>query len=128
MKLSEKHHLAITLLATGLNSKETAEQIGVTPEAISRWKADFDFKAELNAMLKTIQVEAQDKLRHLSNIALSTIEEIMLDSDSPAKDRLSASIKVLELANIKTGVVGSSNASVLRNQKEQDDLLESYHL
>jgi hypothetical protein len=110
------------------DNRETAEEIGVTPEAISRWKADFYFQAELNSLLKTIQIEAQDKLRHLSNIALSTIEEIMLDSDSPAKDRLSASIKVLELANIKTGVVGSANASVLRNQKEQDDLLESYHL
>lgn len=128
MKLTAKHHLAITLLSTGLNSKETAEEIGVTPEAISRWKADFDFQAELNLLLKTIQTEAQDKLRHLTSLALSTMEEIMLDTDLPAKDRLSASMKVLELMNVKAGVIGSTNASVLKSEEEQSELLESYLL
>ncbi len=128
MKLSEKHHLAITLLATGLNSKDTAEQVGVTPEAISRWKADFHFKAELNSLLKVAQEEAQNKLRFLSSLALSTIEEIIQDIDLPAKDRLNASIKVLELINVKAGVIGSTNASVLKSEKEQSELLESYNL
>jgi transcriptional regulator with XRE-family HTH domain len=128
MKLSEKHHLAITLLATGLNSKETAEQIGVTPEAISRWKADFAFKAKLNTLLKGAQEEAQNKLRYLSSLALSTLEEIIQDIDLPAKDRLNASIKVLELMNVKAGVIGSTNASVLKSEKEQSELLESYNL
>ena len=128
MKLSEKHHLAITLLATGLNSKETAEQIGVTPEAISRWKADFDFKAELNSLLKVAQEEAQNKLRFLSSLALSTIEEIILDAEAPHKERLTASLKILELVKIKQPLVGSTNPQVLIKDKEQDDLLESYNL
>ncbi len=128
MKLTEKHYLAITLLATGLTSKETAEQVGVTPEAVSRWKADFKFKAELNMMLKTAQIEAQDKLRHLSSLALSTIEEIMLDCEAPHKERLTASLKILEIVKIKPPYIGSTNPQVLRKEKEQDDLLESYNL
>ncbi len=128
MKLTAKHHLAISFLASGLNNKETAEEIDVTPEAISRWKADFDFKAELNSLLKVAQEEAQNKLRSLSSLALSTIEEIIQDIDLPAKDRLNASIKVLELMNVKAGVIGSTNASVLKSEKEQSELLESYNL
>lgn len=128
MRLTAKHHLAISFLASGLNNKETAEEIDVTPEAISRWKADFDFKAGLNSLLKVAQEEAQNKLRFLSSLALSTIEEIIQDIDLPAKDRLNASIKVLELMNVKAGVIGSTNASVLKSEKEQSELLESYNL
>ena len=38
MKLNKRQLLATHLLATGLSAKETALQIGIRQETISRWK------------------------------------------------------------------------------------------
>ena len=52
---------------------------------------------ELNARLKENQDAIQEKLRHLSTTALRIIEEIMIDPESAARDRLAASSKILDL-------------------------------
>ena len=52
----------------------------------------------------------------------------MLDVEAPHKERLTASLKVLEIINIKPSYIGSTNPQVLRKEKEQDDLLEQYNL
>ena len=118
----------VTLLARGSNGKDTAEKLGVTTETVSRWRSDFDFQAALNQLLIEAQQESKDKLRHLSSVALATLEDLMSDLDTSAKDRLTAALKILEITNVKTGVIGSTNANVLKSEKEQDDLLESYNL
>jgi len=128
MKLTAQHHKAIELIVSGINGKNAAEKIGVTQETISRWRSDFDFQAALNAMLKTAQQESKDKLRYLSGIALSTIEEIMLDTEAPYKERLTASLKILEIVDLKTSSIGSTNTSVLEKEDQQYKSLESYLL
>jgi hypothetical protein len=39
-----------------------------------------------------------------------------------------ARFKILEIMTVKTGGIGSTNASVLKPEKEQSELLESYLL
>jgi len=126
MKLTPQHHKAIELLASGTNVKSVAKELGIAPETVSRWRGDFDFQAALNTLLHESQSATRERLRHLSSVALDTVEEILTDCEAPHKDRLQAAFKVLELTKTSAGHVGSSDASVLKREKEQNDLLESY--
>jgi len=126
MKLSAQHLKAIEALAMGKNVKNVAKELGIAPETVSRWRGDFEFQASLNAMLEEARQSTKDRLRHLSNVALDTVEEILTDCEAPHKDRVTAAFKILELVSTSTGNIGSTNAAVLKREKEQSDLLESY--
>jgi len=128
MKLSPQHRRAISLLAQGMSNKAAAEELGLAPETVSRWKSDFDFKAALNELLQENQRAQQERLRALSSTALTTIETIMTDSTTPAKDRLTAALKVLELTQIAPEKIGSSNADVLAKEDENNKFFESLAL
>jgi len=80
-----------------IRGRQAAFQVGVSEESVSRWRKDPDFLMELNARLKENQDAIQEKLRHLSTTALRVIEEIMIDPESAARDRLAASSKILDL-------------------------------
>ncbi len=125
MKLTPQHHKAIELFSTGLTNKAVAEELNIAPETISRWKSDFTFQAELNALLKFNQESIQDRLRHLSSTALDTIEAVMLDNKATRKDRLTASLKILEIAGVTAQNIGSTNPQALEKEKAERDFLES---
>ncbi len=128
MKLNAQHHQAAQLLVSGISAKIIAEQLSVDPVTISRWKTDYDFKALLNSLLSEVQQETADKLRGLAATALDTIESLMADELTPAKDRLTAALKVLELTKTSPKHIGSTNAAVLKRDAERDAALESYGL
>ncbi len=126
MQLTPQHNKAIECLAMGKNVKSVADELGIAAETVSRWRADFDFQASLNAMLEEARQSTKDRLRHLSSVALETIEAVLLDEEAPHKDRVTAAFKILELTKTSAGNIGSTNATVLQSQKEQNDLLESF--
>ncbi len=126
MKITAQHHKAIILLAEGMNNKSVAEALGVAPETVSRFKNDYDFQAELNKVLNANHASSQEKLRHLSNIALSTIEAVLLDGETPPRDKLTAAFKVLEITRLRQGNIGSTNPATLEKQAQDDKLLDGY--
>jgi hypothetical protein len=126
MKLNAQHHQAITLLSEGLTNKSVAEKLDVAQETVSRWKADYDFQAELNKVLNANHASSQEKLRHLSSIALSTIEAVLLDDEPPPRDKVTAAFKVLEITRFRQGNIGSTNPAALEKQAQDDKLLDSY--
>lgn len=123
MKLTPQHHKAIEALAMGENNKSVAEKLNLAPETVSRWRSDFDFQAALNSVLAENRESTKDRLRHLSGVALETIEAIMTDSEAPAKDRLTAALKVLEFSKLSVGRVPSTDAAILRKEKAQNDFM-----
>lgn len=123
MKLSPQHLKAIEYLAMGENNKSVAEKLNLAPETISRWRSDFEFQAALNLLLTENHQNTKDRLRHLSAIALETIEAVMTDRDAPAKDRLTAALKIVELSKLSVGRVGSSDAAILRKEKAENDFM-----
>lgn len=122
MKLSPQH------LALGENNKSVAENLNLAPETVSRWRSDFNFQAALNSVLAENHKATKDRLRHLSGLALTTIESLKIDDETPAKDKLSAAIKILELTNLKAGLIGATDPEKLKKQKAQDDLFASLSL
>lgn len=126
MKLNEQHLRAIQLFAMGMNCKNVARELNVQPESVSRWRADFDFRAKLNEVLADSEEAVKTKLRSLSEVALRTLEDVMLDLDAPPRDRTQAACKILELTAIKTANIGSTKSAVLKNQKEMNDSLDEF--
>ena len=125
MKLTTQHTRAIELLALGETGRSTAQKLGVSEETVSRWKSDFDFMAALNSLLQDNKEAVQARLRSLSDVALQTIESVMRDPETPAKEKLSASFKVLELTSINAPEIGSDNPAKLKQKKQSYDFLES---
>lgn len=126
MKLSAQHQQAIILLSEGQNNKAVAETLNIAPETISRWKADFNFMAELNRLLSANHEDQREKLRRLSGVALATIEDVMQDNEAPHRDKLTAAFKILELTKLRQSNLGSRNPATLQKQHQEDELLGRY--
>ena len=123
MKLNAQHHKAIILLSEGLNNKEVAERLGLAPETISRYKADYDFQAALNAELTANREAQRDKLRSLTSEALNSIQSVLMDEATPPRDKLTAAFKILELTGLKHQSIGSIDATVLKKRNDNDKFL-----
>jgi len=128
MKLKPVHHEAILLFAASESNISIAKKLKVTPETVSVWKNDYAIQAELNKLLEANNKAAGEKMRSLSIIALETIEQVMVDTEQPAKDRLNAALKVLELNRVRQNQIGATNASILQKEAQQDELLNNYGL
>jgi len=128
MKLDAKHFKAINFMCMGMSNAETARELNVCPETISKWRSDFDFKARLNASLKENDEFIREKMRLLSTKAVDSLVSVLDDPETPAQDKITASLKVLEINKVSQGYIGSSNAKTLEQEKKQDDFLEEYNL
>ena len=121
--MNEKQQQAILLMAEGKMCQEVAEALDVTPKTISMWRADPEFKAALNQHLENIKAAHSERLRSLQGLALKTIEDCLNDSELPAKDRLAAAFKIIEISKMNVAEPGSTNAGQIRMQNTLDTLL-----
>lgn len=107
--LKERQQLAVQLLASGKTGREVAAELGVTPETVSRWRADVAFVAELNAMLNDASHNARQRLRNLVGDAVGVLEAVVRDSDAPIKSRLETAFKVLSLCGFASVGMGGGS-------------------
>lgn len=97
---SPKQIKALTLMLTGNKTgRQIAEEVGVTPETISEWKASPGFAAEFNRLKKEAVESARDRIQALAVDAVAAIRDIILHSDSDAT-RLKAAKAVLDGAGL----------------------------
>ncbi len=116
--MNEKQQLAILLMAEGLQYQQIAEKVGVTKKTISQWRADYEFRAALNQHLNEIRSAHSEKLRSLQKTALEIIEQSLVSPETPAKDKLNASFKILEIGKITVNEIGSTDANVIAEQDQ----------
>lgn len=114
--MNVKQQQAILLLTTGTTCTEVAKKLQVTPKTISTWKTCPEFRAELNSHMLDIKNANSERLRSLCMTALQTVEETMLDKDTPTKERLTAAFKLLELGQISPSSIGSTDADELEDE------------
>jgi predicted transcriptional regulator len=93
-----KKDQAALLVSTGLSCINVAEQVGVTPESISRWKSEVEFQARVNEFQFERVNEARELLRESAKRAVKTIDSL-LDSKNEST-RLKAATALLKLSNI----------------------------
>lgn len=121
--MNEKQKQAILLLAQGKMCQEIAETLNVTAKTVSVWRADPEFRAELNQYLENIKAAHSERLRNLCGIALKTIEVLLNNEELSARDRLAASFRVLELCKLEPVKPGLTNATKLARYDALLDIL-----
>ncbi len=96
-KLNPNQLQAVTLLASGVSSSAIADQLKVTRETVSRWRAQPEFQDELDRLLFEARRDAQERLLALSGLAVETIEKLLRSPQGPIREKVSASFRVLRL-------------------------------
>ena len=93
---------AIDLLVSGKNDKETAEQLGLSRTAVTKWRLyDPVFQAALNLRRAEVWGAGIDRLRSLIPKALDALAEEVESKDNP--NRLKAARGVLRIAQLSAG-------------------------
>jgi hypothetical protein len=96
---------AIDLLVSGKNDKETAELLGLSRTAVTKWRLyDPVFQAALNRRRAEVWGAGCDRLRALIPKALDTLADELDNRDNP--NRLKAAVEVLKLAQLPSGAAG----------------------
>jgi hypothetical protein len=90
---------AIDLLVSGKNDKETAELLGLSRTAVTKWRLyDPVFQAALNLRRTEVWGAGIDRLRSLIPKALDALADELEKKDSP--NRMKAAVEVLRLAEM----------------------------
>jgi hypothetical protein len=93
---------AIDLLVSGKNDKETAELLGLSRTAVTKWRLyDPVFQATLNLRRTEVWGAGIDRLRSLIPKALDALAEEMESKENP--NRLKAALEVLRIAQLSAG-------------------------
>lgn len=109
--LSAAQERAVLMIASGKRGREVAETLGVSEFVVSRWRQTPDFRAAVNAIQLDARQSAIAKLRNLSEKAVLAIEDILLNTDAPAADRLRAATLVLDRLSLDSvGAIGPDSA------------------
>ena len=94
--LSPKQFKTVALLAQGSTGVEAAKSCNVTPQTISEWRQNPEFKAQLNSMKMEILESVRDKLQSASGTAVQTLVELA-ESHSHPETRRKAALNILEM-------------------------------
>lgn len=86
---------AIQLLVSGARGVDVAQELGVTPETVSRWRALPVFQAALNMAIRDSYQATIGSLRDAKTEALGVLRELLQAEDE--RLRLSAALSVLRL-------------------------------
>jgi hypothetical protein len=93
--LNCKQIRACELLTSGWLSVNIAKELNVRPETISIWKRGDAFQALTNHLRNEALFRSVDRLRSLHLVALHTLSEAMLHTDTPASVKVRAAMGVL---------------------------------
>jgi len=117
-KMSQKKDEAIAALISEPTIKAAAEKVGITPDTLRRWMDTSEFRKSYYEVRNATVTFAVARLQQATTEAVSTLQDVMNDVDSPASARISAAKTVLELA-IRTNDADSEAA----NSDRWDEIL-----
>ena len=93
--LTAQQWQAVSLLVAGRRQVDVAQELGVTEETVSRWKALPTFTAALNMGVRDAYEGTLGKVRTVAQDALDVLQELLKSKDE--RVRLSAALSMLRL-------------------------------
>ena len=96
-KLSRKKDQAILALLTHQTIIEAAKAVGIGEVTLWRWMKEENFKRAYHESRKRVVEQTLARLQQASTEAVTTLQEVMKDSTSPASSRVTAAKTILEL-------------------------------
>lgn len=97
--LTDQQRRGAELAAAGWSGVNIADEVGVRPETVSRWRKLPAYRAAIDAILSEAHAEISGRVMELSALALDELESLVTYRHAPAI-RLRASIEMLRLAGV----------------------------
>jgi hypothetical protein len=95
--LTNQQQKGAELAAAGWSGVHIAEELGVRPETVSRWRKLPAWQAEVDRILFQARAELGGRIIELSQVALDEIEKLLRYPHN-ASVRLRASVAMLQIA------------------------------
>jgi len=95
--LTPNKEKAAILLVSGMAAKDVASAVNCTPETISHWKKETEFKALLNCLRRELLEQGRERLRGSIADAMDTLRDIMVNSENQ-EVRRKAAMDVLRMS------------------------------
>ncbi len=122
--LNESQLLGAQLLAAGESGKVVAEKLNVAPETISRWRKQPEFEAYVNALLLDAHEATENRLRGgVATQALDVVESLLQDPEVPARVKLSAALKILEMVGACHEKIGPTDAEEVVQHHAAEEMM-----
>jgi transcriptional regulator with XRE-family HTH domain len=101
--MADRRTAAVPLLVAGLPHVEVADRVGVCPQTVSRWLADEDFRAEVEAERLQATAEAREALAGAALLAVQALVSVASDCDAAPGSRVSAACAILDRVGLERG-------------------------
>jgi len=88
--LTEKQQLAAQCLANGKSCRFAAQQAGVSERTLYAWRKRPQMQREIVRLQAEMMDETGAQNLSMQQVALSTLNEILIDPDARASDRIQA--------------------------------------
>ena len=122
--LQERHREILRRLALGQGSKDIASSLSITPQVVHYVKNSQIGKRELNLIqgARTADaVEVSNQIQELAPQALETLDNIMLDEESPDALKVKIAVDLLDRAG-HGAVKKNLNVNQQLTQKDLEDI------
>ena len=99
--MAKKEHRQEQAIAALINSgsiSEAAEQAGVGERTLFSWLTEPEFKEQYRQARREVVSQAMANLQQVCSLAVSTLADIMKDSEASPSSRVTAAKAALELA------------------------------
>jgi len=100
--LTAKQCKAVILLAQGHTGREVSKALSVTPQTLCGWKKIPLFVASINNMKMEVLESTRAMLQNTSNVAVSTLTDIVKNSEND-ETRRKAALDILRLTGFEPG-------------------------
>jgi len=104
-QLTEQQIHAISLTLCGWRAVAVADELGISPQTLSRWKANPTYKATLNDNKMRILSAAREKLQVSAEKAVRELVAIATEDES-AETRRKACMNVIQLVGLSDPAKG----------------------
>lgn len=124
-RLTDKQHMAISLLAEGMTKERTAEIVGVTRQTIYNWMKNDHFNNTLTqAIIDVERAMRAERIQKARKVAGEALQELLRRLEDAEKRE---DISVRELKDIYRDVIATMNAElkndpVLPAARDEDDV------
>jgi len=98
LQLSPRKLKAVQLLVSGVSLREAAAQLRISDRTLRRWCKRPEFQAALQEGQKEAWGHMVRRLRALGDQAVTTLREVMADTDASPSSRVAAARFVIETA------------------------------
>ena len=95
MKIKENQSLAIEMLAMGQRPSVVAKSLNITPETISRWQTDEEFKALLRSRHDDTIREIRKEKKYIIDLAFQVLRSTLEDPSIDAVKRAELGLRFL---------------------------------